>query len=75
MATGTEQYYDKRASEYDRVYEKPERQDNIAGQRVMISDTLARRRVLELAAGTGFWTQHYADGATSVTATDRCGAG
>lgn len=70
MATGTEKYYDKRASEYDRVYEKPERQDDIAELGAMVGGTLAGRRVLELATGTGFWTQHYADDATTVTATD-----
>lgn len=70
MTAGLEGYYDKRAGEYDRVYEKPERQDDIATLRGMIGHSLANRRVLELAAGTGFWTQHYADGALAVTATD-----
>ena len=70
MTPGTERYYDQRASEYDRVYEKPERRDDIAELRAMIGDALIGRRVLELATGTGFWTEHYADDATSVTATD-----
>lgn len=36
----------------------------------MIRRALSNRRVSELAAGTGFWTQRYADDATSVMATD-----
>ena len=28
MTPGTERYYDQRASEYDRVYEKPERRQS-----------------------------------------------
>lgn len=70
MSTETERYYDKRAQEYDRVYTKPERADDIAGLSSLIVDALASRRVLELAAGTGFWTKGYADHAAKVTATD-----
>lgn len=70
MTTGTERYYDRRANEYDQVYEIVEQQNDLAELRTVICDALAGRRVLELAAGTGFWTYHLADEAVSVTATD-----
>ncbi len=70
MSTETERYYHHRAAEYDRVYDKPERQADIASLRSLIVDTLRGRSVLEVAAGTGFWTQFYADDATNVLAAD-----
>ena len=50
-------YYRLRAAEYDNVYAKPERQDDIAALGERLSELLAGCRILELAAGTGFWTQ------------------
>ncbi len=70
MGTGTEEYYERRAAEYDQVYDKPERQADIAEVRRHLCRALAGRRVLEVATGTGYWTQYYADGATQVWATD-----
>ncbi|MDY7100084.1 MAG: class I SAM-dependent methyltransferase [Actinomycetota bacterium] len=63
-------YYRERAGEYDRVYAKPERQADIARLASWLRDELAGARVLELAAGTGFWTERYAPVAASVRATD-----
>lgn len=70
MGTGTESYYQARAAEYDRVYDKPERQADLGWLRGWLARTLAGRRVLEIAAGTGYWTAVYADRAASVLATD-----
>lgn len=70
MSTGTEAYYAQRADEYDRVYEKPERQTDIAELERLVGTQLAGRRILDVAAGTGFWTRSFADGARAVTATD-----
>ena len=70
MSTGTEGYYAERAREYDRVYEKPERQADIADLERLVGTELTDRRVLDVAAGTGFWTGTYADAARAVTATD-----
>ncbi len=68
--TGTETYYAERAREYDRVYDKPERQSDLRQIEALLPPVFAGRDVLEVATGTGYWTQFYADGAASVTATD-----
>jgi len=63
-------YYESRAPEYDAIYRRPERQDDLAALRTDIPPLVAGRRVLEVAAGTGYWTQHIAKTALSVVATD-----
>ncbi len=63
-------YYRRRAAEYDRIYEKPERQEDLRRLEVDLADRVRGRRVLELACGTGWWTQTLARAADSVTATD-----
>jgi SAM-dependent methyltransferase len=64
------EYYQQRAPEYDEVYAKPERQADLAELRRLLPPLVAGRRVLEIAAGTGYWTQVIAPAAASVTATD-----
>jgi len=63
-------YYAARAREYDRIYEKPERQADLRKLEAMLPDTLAGRRVLEVACGTGYWTQFIIRRAKSVLAVD-----
>src|SRR5580693_7492053 len=63
-------YYAKRANEYERVYEKPERQNDLEILRNLFRKTLAGSTVLEVACGTGYWTQVVAQTAKSITATD-----
>jgi demethylmenaquinone methyltransferase/2-methoxy-6-polyprenyl-1,4-benzoquinol methylase len=63
-------YYAQRAAEYERIYAKPERQTDLASLAAMVSTGLAGRRVLEIACGTGWWTERYAPGAAKVFATD-----
>jgi ubiquinone/menaquinone biosynthesis C-methylase UbiE len=70
VPTGTEEYYRARADSYDAVYDKPERQADLARLRTWLPELLAGRHVLEVAAGTGYWTDVYADAAASVVATD-----
>lgn len=62
-------YYRDRAAEYDAIYAKPERQDDLARVRGLLTG-IARGRILEIAAGTGYWTQALAVSAAAVTATD-----
>ena len=49
-------YYRERAQEYDAVYDKPERQEDLARLRALLPPLVAGRSVLEVAAGTGYWT-------------------
>lgn len=70
VSTGTEEYYRARADTYDAVYAKPERQPDLAHLRAWLPDVVAGRHALEVAAGTGYWTDVYADAAASVVATD-----
>lgn len=64
------EYYAQRAAEYDEVYRKPERQDDLARLRRLLPPLVAGKRVLEVAAGTGYWTQVLAGTAAAIMATD-----
>lgn len=63
-------YYKLRAQEYDRLYDRPDRQEDIRGLAALLRPAVAGRRVLELAAGTGYWTPIMAASAESIVATD-----
>ena len=64
------QYYAKSASNHDRIYDRPERQQDLAEMREHLADVLRGHTVLELACGTGYWTRLIADVADKVVATD-----
>ena len=64
------EYYARRAAEYERIYAKPERQADLAVLRARIGKSFTGRRVLELACGTGYWTEVIAGGAEQLTALD-----
>lgn len=63
-------YYRRRAATYERVYLKPERQDDLRAMEAWVGRQFAGRRVLELACGTGWWTPHGARNCASWLATD-----
>ncbi len=63
-------YYAARAPYYDAVYLKPERREDIMFLTQHLPDRLQGRNVLEIACGTGYWTQHIAPAATRLVATD-----
>jgi ubiquinone/menaquinone biosynthesis C-methylase UbiE len=65
-----EKYYSKRASEYEQIYEKAERQDELDWLRRRVPELLDGRTVLEVACGTGYWTQFIARTAKKVYACD-----
>jgi SAM-dependent methyltransferase len=64
------EYYADRAAEYEKVYRKPERQADLARLKQLLPPLVAGKRVLEVAAGTGYWTQVLAGTAAAITATD-----
>jgi SAM-dependent methyltransferase len=63
-------YYAKRANEYEQIYEKPERQKDLAKLKELFQETCAGQDILEIACGTGYWTQAISQTAKSITATD-----
>jgi len=63
-------YYAARAPEYDRVYEKPERQADLRAIEAWLPPRFAGKRVLEVACGTGWWTRFIAPVASEVVALD-----
>jgi len=65
-----EEYYRERASEYDKFYEVPERHDDLARLKGWLVEHVGGRTILEVAAGTGYWTETAASVAKAITATD-----
>src|SRR5437773_11077013 len=65
-----ERYYDRRAAEYEKIYQKPERQHELEWLRHRIPEILRDRTVLEVACGTGYWTQFIARTALRLEACD-----
>jgi demethylmenaquinone methyltransferase/2-methoxy-6-polyprenyl-1,4-benzoquinol methylase len=63
-------YYAQRAREYERIYDKPERQADLARLRADIPALFEGETVLEIACGTGYWTPLIAARARSVVAVD-----
>lgn len=66
------EYYNRRAPVYDRIYDRhdPGRQVELATVKQVMDDTFSGKRVLELACGTGYWTESLSDAARSVVAID-----
>ncbi len=63
-------YYAARAQEYERIYQKPERQADLERLRTQLQQLFAGEHVFEVACGTGYWTEVVARSAASVLATD-----
>ncbi len=63
-------YYAHRAGEFEEAYRIPERQADLAQLAGLLRELVAGERVLEVACGTGYWTQIMARTATSILATD-----
>lgn len=63
-------YHALTAADSESVYDKPERQADLAALRAKVAELLDGHDVLELACGTGYWTRVIAPVAASVHATD-----
>ncbi len=63
-------YYARRAPYYDDIYVKLERQPELIQLGQHLQASLSGKKVLEIACGTGYWTQVMAQTATHITATD-----
>ena len=67
-----ENYYSRRAEEYEEIYHRddPVRQEEQKKIENALKETLKGRRVLEIACGTGYWTQFLSETAQSIVAID-----
>jgi SAM-dependent methyltransferase len=63
-------YYARRAPEYEDVYRRPGRDADLADLEARLVAFAEGRDVLELACGTGYWTERIARTARTVTAVD-----
>jgi ubiquinone/menaquinone biosynthesis C-methylase UbiE len=63
-------YYAARVPEYDDVYRKPERQSDLRAIEHWLPPRFADATVLEVACGTGYWTQFIAHTARHILAVD-----
>lgn len=70
MNTNLVEYYKRRAKEYDRLYERADRQDCLNEASEILKQLVASKNVLEIGCGTGYWTERIAQTATSLLATD-----
>ena len=66
------EYYNRRAPEYESIYHRddPIRQNEQTAVATVMSEVLKGRSVLEVACGTGFWTEIAAQTARRIVAID-----
>jgi len=63
-------YYKKRANEYELVYQKSERQKDLALIKKYLSKQFINKSIVEIACGTGYWTEILSQPAKSIIASD-----
>jgi demethylmenaquinone methyltransferase/2-methoxy-6-polyprenyl-1,4-benzoquinol methylase len=63
-------YYSERAKEYEKIYDKPERQQDIPEIINYLEKQFYNKDLIEIACGTGYWTQHISKTAKHILATD-----
>jgi ubiquinone/menaquinone biosynthesis C-methylase UbiE len=70
LSDNMQEYYRARATEYDLFYQAPERQGDLAQLKAWLIERTRGQSILEVAAGTGYWTEVIAPVAKAVIATD-----
>lgn len=70
MNTDLIKYYKDRANEYEKIYSKPERQNELTASTKTLQEIFKSKNVFEIACGTGYWTEKIAGTANSIIATD-----
>ena len=65
-----EDYYRERATVYDEFYQVGRRKDDLAELKAWLVEHVQGLTILEVAAGTGYWTELAAPVAMAITATD-----
>ena len=70
MNTDIQDYYARRAREYEDIYQRPERRGDLLLMEQEAVALFAGRDVLEIACGTGYWTRFIARSARSILAVD-----
>ncbi|MFX1254819.1 MAG: class I SAM-dependent methyltransferase [Promethearchaeota archaeon] len=67
-----EEYYKRRANEYEEIYYRADksRREEIQKITITFQNLLKGRKILEIACGTGYWTQFLSETAQSIVATD-----
>lgn len=63
-------YYKDRAKEYEKIYNKPERQSDLVVATQILQEIFQDKEVFEMACGTGYWTDKISKTAHSILATD-----
>lgn len=63
-------YYKDRAKEYEKIYDRHERQQDLLQATDIFKKTFAGKEVLEIACRTGYWTHQIAKTAKTILATD-----
>jgi SAM-dependent methyltransferase len=63
-------YYKERAQEYEQIYTKPERQCDLSSAEDILQNLFSEKDILEIACGTGYWTDKIAKTAKSIYASD-----
>src|SRR5215813_8271718 len=65
-----EDYYRERATVYDEFYQVGRRKDDLTSLKDWLTGQVQGATILEVAAGTGYWTEVAAPVAKAITATD-----
>jgi 2-polyprenyl-3-methyl-5-hydroxy-6-metoxy-1,4-benzoquinol methylase len=66
------EYYNKRANEYEQIYHRddPVRQSELSKIKNLVRNSFRNKSVLEIACGTGYWTEAAVKTTINITAVD-----